>query len=109
MVTFMIELKVATHVVQVIHREKHPERMSIWAGEGDLVKFDARGGWDGEKRYALKLLNLGEIYEVESVEVHGSSSYVTLKGYKEQFNTCLFAPVQINEEAAIVRTRCWKR
>lgn len=48
------------------------------------------GGYDEEERRANQILTVGVEYEIENVEIGSSISYLTLKGFKESFNTVQF-------------------
>lgn len=56
-----------------------------------VVRFTAEGGMEGQKKIALKILELNKMYEVESVMVSGWSTAFKLKGIDGYtFNSCLF-------------------
>lgn len=64
------------------------------------VKFTARGGWDHDKESAKITLNIGEIYDVESISIHKWVTYLKING--KYFNHCLFECDKELEE--IIRT-----
>ena len=64
--------------------------MNIFAKRFDKVVFTAEGGWEREQEAAKKVLNIGEEYCVDYVDIGSWFSYVTLIGVDGRFNTCLF-------------------
>lgn len=65
--------------------------MDIYSKKGSKVVFINKGGRDGDKEEASKILKEGETYTVKRTEVHGFISYVTLEEFpNEEFNTVMF-------------------
>lgn len=63
------------------------------------VKFHGNGGYPFEQSEARGILNIGEEYEVEWVDVGGCHSTYKLVGYDKEFNTVLFEDSQIFDNA----------
>ncbi len=61
---------------------------------GDKVKFLGRNGYDSELEYALSLFEVGDLLEVERVNVGGSKSSYKFVGMEQDFNTVMFLPVR---------------
>lgn len=75
--------------------------MNIYAKKGDKVRFLNKNGYDWEPKNAIdKGLVKGGIYTVQSVEVGGWMSYVTLKEFPlRSYNTVMFEDVKLYTEA----------
>lgn len=64
------------------------------AKQGAKVRFTGQGGWEGEAELALKKLQKGEIYIIDHVDIHQSSTSVFLDGFgDERFNSVQFEDV----------------
>lgn len=64
--------------------------MCIQTAAGSRVVFMARNGYEGERAQALRILTVGAVYEVTSMDVGNFSSSVTLKGIPGYFNASMF-------------------
>lgn len=63
------------------------------------VKFLGKNGYDLELRDAMKIFNVGQVLEVESVivDLNCSRSDVTFKNYKGLYNSVMFCILECNE------------
>lgn len=61
---------------------------------GSLVRFLGKNGHDHELTEALELLEVGRVYEVESIDIGGWVSYLKLKDIATTFNSVMFEDVQ---------------
>lgn len=63
------------------------------------LKFTGDAGYPMEQESARKLLVVGRSYGVTSVDVGGWVTHLTLDGFKETFNSCLFEDTDELQEA----------
>jgi len=59
------------------------------------VEFLGKNGYEFERKDACKLFEVGQVLNVEMIEVHGSSSYLHIKvgGGTISFNSVMFCVV----------------
>ena len=69
--------------------------MDIYAKSGTKVKFTANGGYSTEIESAKKIMTIGNLYTVESIDVGGFHTTVYLKEFPSRgFNSCLFEDLE---------------
>jgi hypothetical protein len=73
--------------------------MNIYSPPGTRVVFLGINGYDGEKKAALALLDVGQVYIVKQTDVHSSSTTVWLKGFDRGFNSVMFGPESVLQSA----------
>lgn len=71
--------------------------MNIDSTKGDKVKFTGENGSNYDQIQALKVLNVGQEYTVDKVEIGNWYSYVRLQGVNGRFNTAMFDDVKEKE------------
>ena len=67
-------------------------------GKGDTVIYaNPTAGYDPQCELAAKHLKIGEVYEVEKVDIHDWHTNIHLVGYPHGFNSCLFDNAKEND------------
>ena len=70
------------------------QTMSLYCAPGTKVRYMDKNGYEGCKAHARLHLVPGQIYTVNTVSIHSSSSSVTLEEFPyESFNTVMFMKV----------------
>jgi hypothetical protein len=64
--------------------------MDIYSKPGTKVEFLDRNGHEWERKEAEKILEVGQIYTVESIDVGDWCSYVTFEEVSGEFNSVMF-------------------
>jgi hypothetical protein len=65
--------------------------MDIYSPEGTKVTFLDRNGTDFDRVEAEKILKVGQVYTIKSIEVYDWVSYVTLEEVPDKtFNSVMF-------------------
>jgi hypothetical protein len=65
--------------------------MDIYSKPGTKIVFINKNGYDHERESANKILKVGQIYTVESIDVRSFVSYVKLEEVPGKgFNTVMF-------------------
>ncbi len=67
-----------------------PETLDIFTPSGRAAIFTCDGGYDVEKESAKLVLEIGEAYVIDLIEVGGWNNSVSLVGIDGWFNTCMF-------------------
>lgn len=73
-------------------KNESSEYMDIYTRPGTQIVFHAKGGYDHEKEEAKAVLQVGQTYTVQSIEVGRCSSKVRLREAQGNFNTVMFGP-----------------
>ena len=69
---------------------------SIFIGKDKLVKFTAENSTPFQEKEALKVLDVGKIYEVEKIIQGNWFSFLKLKGIKGEFAIEMFQGIPSN-------------
>lgn len=67
--------------------------MNVDSLKGDKVRFTGENVGVYTEKEALKILKVGQVYEVEAVISSSFFVYVKLKGFKEKFASAMFENV----------------
>ena len=69
--------------------------MDIYSKPGTKVTYLGRNGYDYQRENADKVLKVGQIYTVKSIDVHSCKSYVKFEEIPDQtFNSVMFDHVR---------------
>lgn len=73
--------------------------IDIYSRRGTECVFTNKNGYEGQRDHAIRTgLVQGHKYQIEFIDIHSSSSYVTLVGILGSFNSVMFASVEDYEE-----------